>query len=133
MLRTPYLVGENDFDQLNTIFRALGTPTEQDWPVESLSLSLSRSSTPLFFFFFWKGGREEVGILGNHVEEELPFQGHRRLADFLEFPRQPKQPLDMLFSAASDDAIRFLERCLTYDPRQRITSRQVSHFNLFIF
>ncbi|SJL03988.1 related to KIN28-cyclin-dependent ser/thr protein kinase [Armillaria ostoyae] len=32
MLRTPYLAGESDMDQLKTIFRALGTPTEQDWP-----------------------------------------------------------------------------------------------------
>lgn len=32
MLRTPYLPGESDADQLTTIFRALGTPTEADWP-----------------------------------------------------------------------------------------------------
>lgn len=32
MLRTPYMPGENDLDQLNTIFRALGTPDEKDWP-----------------------------------------------------------------------------------------------------
>ncbi|KIY73317.1 CMGC/CDK/CDK7 protein kinase [Cylindrobasidium torrendii FP15055 ss-10] len=32
MLRTPYLTGESDMDQLQTIFRALGSPTEQDWP-----------------------------------------------------------------------------------------------------
>ncbi|KAL0067223.1 TFIIH complex serine/threonine-protein kinase subunit kin28 [Marasmius tenuissimus] len=35
MLRTPYLAGESDMDQLKTIFRALGTPTEQDWPALS--------------------------------------------------------------------------------------------------
>ncbi|KAL5513242.1 KIN28 [Sanghuangporus vaninii] len=32
MLRTPYLPGESDMDQLKTIFRALGTPTEDEWP-----------------------------------------------------------------------------------------------------
>ncbi|KAH9924728.1 CMGC/CDK/CDK7 protein kinase [Fomitopsis serialis] len=32
MLRTPYLPGESDMDQLKTTFRALGTPTEDDWP-----------------------------------------------------------------------------------------------------
>ncbi|KDQ18931.1 hypothetical protein BOTBODRAFT_28411 [Botryobasidium botryosum FD-172 SS1] len=32
MLRVPYLAGESDMDQLKTIFRALGTPTEQEWP-----------------------------------------------------------------------------------------------------
>ncbi|KAL8279956.1 hypothetical protein RQP46_007537 [Phenoliferia psychrophenolica] len=32
MLRVPYMAGESDFEQLNTIFRALGTPSENDWP-----------------------------------------------------------------------------------------------------
>ncbi|TDL24030.1 Pkinase-domain-containing protein [Rickenella mellea] len=32
MLRIPYLPGESDVDQLRTTFRALGTPTEEDWP-----------------------------------------------------------------------------------------------------
>ncbi|KAI0704316.1 CMGC/CDK/CDK7 protein kinase [Cytidiella melzeri] len=32
MLRTPYLPGSSDMDQVKTTFRALGTPTEEDWP-----------------------------------------------------------------------------------------------------
>ncbi|CUM62814.1 uncharacterized protein PRCAT00000372001 [Priceomyces carsonii] len=32
MLRTPYLPGKDDIDQLDVTFRALGTPTEQMWP-----------------------------------------------------------------------------------------------------
>ncbi|EJD47894.1 Pkinase-domain-containing protein [Auricularia subglabra TFB-10046 SS5] len=32
MLRVPFLAGDTDIDQLKTIFRALGTPTEADWP-----------------------------------------------------------------------------------------------------
>lgn len=32
MLRTPYLPGQDDVDQLDVTFRALGTPTEQVWP-----------------------------------------------------------------------------------------------------
>ncbi|EGF77844.1 hypothetical protein BATDEDRAFT_13581 [Batrachochytrium dendrobatidis JAM81] len=32
MLRTPYFAAETDIGQLQTIFRALGTPTEEDWP-----------------------------------------------------------------------------------------------------
>ncbi|KAL7665466.1 [RNA-polymerase]-subunit kinase [[Candida] zeylanoides] len=32
MLRTPYLPGQDDVDQLDVTFRALGTPTEQTWP-----------------------------------------------------------------------------------------------------
>jgi cyclin-dependent kinase 7 len=33
MLRTPYLAAETDLGQLKVILKALGTPTEQDWPV----------------------------------------------------------------------------------------------------
>ncbi|KAF8926554.1 TFIIH complex serine/threonine-protein kinase subunit kin28 [Dissophora ornata] len=32
LLRNPYLPGHTDMDQLDTMFRALGTPTEADWP-----------------------------------------------------------------------------------------------------
>ncbi|KAI7867739.1 kinase-like domain-containing protein [Spinellus fusiger] len=38
MLRTPYVAGDSDVDQLTKIFHALGTPTETDWPgMSSLS------------------------------------------------------------------------------------------------
>lgn len=49
MLRTPYLPGESDMDQLKTIFRALGTPTEEEWPVR---LFLPLPTVPQLFFFF---------------------------------------------------------------------------------
>ena len=32
MLRVPYMAGESDMDQLKIIFKALGTPTEIEWP-----------------------------------------------------------------------------------------------------
>ncbi|KAJ2395428.1 TFIIH complex serine/threonine-protein kinase subunit kin28 [Coemansia sp. RSA 2559] len=32
LLRAPYLPGDTDLDQLTTIFKARGTPTEDDWP-----------------------------------------------------------------------------------------------------
>ncbi|KAG0169726.1 TFIIH complex serine/threonine-protein kinase subunit kin28 [Apophysomyces sp. BC1034] len=32
MLRTPYVAGDSDMDQLTKIFHALGTPSEIDWP-----------------------------------------------------------------------------------------------------
>jgi serine/threonine protein kinase len=45
MLRTPYLPGESDMDQLKTIFRALGTPTEEEWPVRDLMFFLTSRMT----------------------------------------------------------------------------------------
>ena len=48
MLRTPYLPGDSDVDQIHTIFRALGTPTEEDWPV---SLDRCGLLLPLLILF----------------------------------------------------------------------------------
>lgn len=35
LLRVPFLPGESDLDQLTRIFQALGSPTEESWPVSS--------------------------------------------------------------------------------------------------
>ena len=48
MLRIPYLPGESDMDQLKTIFRALGTPTEEEWPVGHIFQHF------IHFFYFLK-------------------------------------------------------------------------------
>lgn len=48
MLRTPYLPGKDDIDQLDVTFKALGTPTEQIWPnVSSLPLYNALKVYPL--------------------------------------------------------------------------------------
>ncbi|TIA83715.1 hypothetical protein E3P98_00639 [Wallemia ichthyophaga] len=80
LLRTPYLPGENDIEQLNTIFRALGTPKESEWP------------------------------------------GHTSLPSYIKFQDYPKQPLEDLFSAAGNDAIELLGKCLHYNPHERISA-----------
>lgn len=36
MLRGPYLPGNSDMDQLNKIFCAMGTPTDENWPDRQL-------------------------------------------------------------------------------------------------
>lgn len=57
MLRVPYMAGETDFEQLNTIFSALGTPTEAEWPVRLIPL-LSLFSPHLLTLFFTLGSQE---------------------------------------------------------------------------
>jgi serine/threonine protein kinase len=77
------MAGDTDFGQLEIIFRALGTPTEQEWP------------------------------------------GYTKLEGYVAFEKVPKPDLGMLFGAASKDAIDLLSKLLTFDPRKRITARQV--------
>lgn len=42
MLRIPYLPGKDDVDQIDLTFRALGTPTDKDWPQVSSFPSYNR-------------------------------------------------------------------------------------------
>lgn len=102
MLRTPYLPGESDMDQLKTIFRALGTPTEEDWPV---------------------GYPVTYHIPNSRLRET---QGHASLPDYTSFGQFPKSPLKLLFSAASTEALDLLGKFLIYDPRKRISAYDVS-------
>lgn len=50
MLRTPYLAAESDIGQLNVIFRALGTPTDDEWPVSLVNCLIN--DIPSSFLFF---------------------------------------------------------------------------------
>jgi Serine/threonine protein kinase len=103
MLRTPYLPGESDMDQLKTIFRALGTPTEEDWPVHPLSPDLI---CPCFLSQISKG--------------------HTKLPDYVPVGQFQKTPFRDLFTAASADTLNLLSKCLIYEPRKRISAKDVS-------
>lgn len=117
MLRIPYLPGESDMDQLKTIFRALGTPTEDDWPVCS----------PFFFRYFKKKKHRSL--------TPFPFrktlQGHTKLPDYIPVGQFPKPPMRDLFTAASADTLNLLAKCLIYEPRKRISALDVSSFFFF--
>jgi hypothetical protein len=39
ILRVPFLAGETDIDQLKKTFHAMGSPTEEDWPVRHLDVA----------------------------------------------------------------------------------------------
>lgn len=100
MLRTPYLPGDSDVDQIHTIFRALGTPTDEDWPVSVVA------------------ARSVIGFA--HTA-----QGHTSLPNYIAVPHHDKMPFRDLFTAASTEAISLLAKFLAYDPKRRITARDV--------
>jgi cyclin-dependent kinase 7 len=105
MLRIPYLPGESDMDQIKTIFRALGTPTEDDWPVSfPILLPTIIILTRMFSFR----------------------QGHTKLPDYVPVGQFPRPPLRDLFTAASADTLNLLNKCLIYEPRKRISALDVS-------
>lgn len=51
------------------------------------------------------------------------------MREYVEFPKQPKQDLRMLFTAAQPEAIDLLQKLLTLDPRKRITAKDVSRLH----
>ena len=100
MLRTPYLPGDSDVDQVHTIFRALGTPTDEDWPVSVIA------ARPVAIFAYI-------------------VQGHASLPNYIAVPHHDKMPFRDLFTAASTEAISLLAKFLAYDPKRRLSARDV--------
>jgi serine/threonine protein kinase len=109
MLRTPYLPGESDMDQLKTVFRALGTPTEEEWPVCLVQLR----------------GRQTIIILIMIKTKQKTPQGHTKLPDYVSIGQFPRTPLRDLFTAATADTLNLLSKCIIYEPRKRISAKDV--------
>ncbi|KAK9314355.1 kinase-like domain-containing protein [Lipomyces starkeyi] len=97
MLRTPYLPGQTDLDQLDLTFRALGTPTEQTWPGVSL--------LPDFFYDTAKTSTADTGKKSGI------------------YPAPSRDEMRMRFSAASENALDLLCKMTTLDPTKRIDTR----------
>ncbi|KAK9456508.1 kinase-like domain-containing protein [Dipodascopsis uninucleata] len=94
MLRTPYLPGQTDIDQLDLTFRALGTPTEQSWPGVTL--------LPDFFYNPSKASsipkEKKAGV----------------------YPAPSREEMRARFSAASEKALDLLCKMTTLYPGGRI-------------
>lgn len=58
LLRNPFLPGETDIEQLSTIFSALGTPTEQTWPVGANTIT-----NHIIFLFISRGSTFKIKCL----------------------------------------------------------------------
>ncbi|KAG5221249.1 TFIIH complex serine/threonine-protein kinase [Salix suchowensis] len=74
------------------------------------------------------------------TQDYLPRSRHtnrRRLGrthetpDYVPVGQFPKTPLRDLFTAASADALNLLSKCLTYEPRKRISARDALHHAYF--
>jgi hypothetical protein len=52
-------------------------------------------------------------------------QGHTKLPDYVSVGQFPKTPLRDLFTAASADTLNLLSRCISYEPRRRISAKEV--------
>ena len=115
-------------DQLKTTFRALGTPTEEEWPVRAsiclhfflgLSCLVVRSNRGAPFFLIVPFS------LHTFMPPLTTPQGHTKLPDYVSVGQFPRTPLRDLFTAASGDTLNLLSKCIIYEPRKRISARDV--------
>ena len=53
-------------------------------------------------------------------------QGHTKLPDYVPVGQFQKAPLRDLFTAASADCLNLLGKCLLYEPRRRMSAKEVS-------
>lgn len=58
-------------------------------------------------------------------------QGHTKLPDYVAVGQFPRTPLRDLFTAASADTLNLLSKCIIYEPRKRISARDVRNNPLF--
>lgn len=110
VLRVPFLSGDTDADQLKKTYHAMGTPTEEDWPVCGSRIQSTRppESAPL------------ADIL----------QGHKQLPDYHIVGDYPKNPWWNHVSSIGKDGQDVTREMLRFDPQSRVSARQASHESL---
>ncbi|KAK9480920.1 kinase-like domain-containing protein [Lipomyces japonicus] len=99
MLRTPYLPGQSDLDQLDLTFKAMGTPSDETWP--------GVSSLPDFFY---DPVKTNTNTNNNNKDDKKSGM----------YASPSREEMRMRFSAASETALDFLMSLTTLDPAQRI-------------
>ncbi|KAL2903595.1 Cyclin-dependent kinase G-2 [Bienertia sinuspersici] len=102
--KEPLFNGKSEFDQLDKIFRILGTPNETIWP----------------------GFSKLPGVKVNFVKHQLPALGDSGLAFWPHWYNQLRKKFPATsFTGSpvlSDAGFDLLNRLLTYDPEKRITA-----------
>jgi cyclin-dependent kinase 7 len=95
VLRVPFLAGDTDMDQLKKTFHAMGSPSEEEWPV--------------------------CPCLSCHINA----QGHTTLPDYHSPQPFPRNPWWNLISSIGPEGQNLARELLKYDPRARLSARQV--------
>ena len=131
-LGEPLVMGTGDLDQINGIFKLLGTPSEQSWPQFS-SLKVVQSATLPFV----ENHTISLGPDGalcklpkNLLRKRLPAEGYTpeiaraeaQAAQAAQAAGQPAPPCAHKTTALSDSGYDLLNSMLTCDPQQRGTA-----------
>lgn len=110
----PLFPGDNEVDQVNKIHTILGTPID---PVSTTSRILWPYMSPL-----------HTHLTTTHTHRQVRKYFERRASAHinLQFKAQKGTGIKTMVPHLSKEAVDLLERMLTYDPRQRISAKDVS-------
>ncbi|KAF1887920.1 hypothetical protein Lal_00023928 [Lupinus albus] len=125
--KEPIFNGRTEFDQLDKIFRILGTPNESIWPGFSKLPGVKASN----FGWFWSGYLASLGDLYCYStflacinNQNVPFRYNllRKKFPATSFTGSP---------VLSDSGFDLLNKLLTYDPEKRITAEAALNHEWF--
>lgn len=116
VLRAPFLAGDSDIDQLKKTFHAMGSPTEEEWPVSQIDPPFV-PGTPIGVAF---------RIAFNESYTDWKTQGHKDLPDYHEIGGYPKNPWWTLIASLGKEGVDLARSILRFDPTTRISAKEVS-------
>jgi len=111
----PLMQGTGDLDQINTIFKLLGTPSDHSWPKFSSLPAIQVAAVPFVDSHTISLGPDGalVKLPKNLLRKKFPAEGQKPTAT------QPTLPHT---TALSDGGFELLNSTLTCDPEQRIAA-----------
>ncbi len=77
-------------------------------------------------------GKQISGMLPTPLSHNVCSQGHTKLPDYVSVGQFPKTPLRDLFTAATPDCLNLLSKCLVYDPKRRISAKDVRVYRIHV-
>jgi len=119
-LGEPLMQGTGEIDQINTIFKLLGTPSEHSWPKFPSMRAVQVAVFPFVDYHTISLGPDGslVKLPKNSLRKKFPAEGFTPDASAIALQPQPQHRS----TALSESGFALLNAALTCDPEQRVTA-----------
>ena len=122
----PLMRGSGEADQINPIFRLLGTPSEESWPGFAALRAGPAGMLPLVENHTISLGTDGalVKMPKNALRKTLPAEGFR--------PEAAATTAHLRTTALTDKGFALLDSCLTCDPERRVSAARALQHPWFV-